>query len=370
MSPALSPAAPRRPAGTAPMRQRVYVAAQQDVYHAAVLAYALVQQAGARTLLATEAATLVSELGMNIVKYAGRGSLTLSVDGDERRYLEVLAVDNGPGIEDLALALTDRYSSHGTLGLGLPGVRRMSDDFECRSQPGAGTTVRARRYFETAPAQPQAQPAEPAQGRAVAPACAHGTAPAWQHALAKRPCFGEVVSGDGTLAQAVPGGFLFGILDVLGHGPQAHALARHCERWLAAHAHADLIGTVEALHRETRGSLGLALTLALADAEAGSLVAVGVGNTRLFRLGGPGICVDAQPGIVGGLNMPRLRPVRLQIRPHDVLMLVTDGISERLDAQTLLPLRTLDVQPIAQHMLREHGKNHDDATCLVLRCPA
>lgn len=358
-------AAHRGPAGTAVQRQRVGVSAQHDVYNAAVLAYALVQQAGARPLLATEAATMVSELGMNIVKYAGRGSLTLSVADDPQRYLEVLAVDDGPGIADLALALTERYSSQGTLGLGLPGVRRMSDEFECRSQPGAGTTVRARRYFEARPGSPQAHAATAAMPQAPwAPAAQ----PAWRHAVAKRPCFGEQVSGDGALAQAIAGGFLFGVLDVLGHGPQAHALARHCERWLAANAHADLIGTVEALHHETRGSLGLALTLALADPEVGSLVTVGVGNTRLFRLGGPGICVEAQPGIVGGLNMPRLRPVRLQIQPDDRLVLVTDGISERLDAQVLMPLRGLDAQPLAQRLLREHGKDHDDATCLVLRC--
>ena len=127
-------AAHRGPAGTAVQRQRVGVAEQHDVYNAAVLAYALVQQAGARPLLATEAATMVSELGMNIVKYAGRGSLTLSVADDPQRYLEVLAVDDGPGIADLALALTERYSSQGTLGLGLPGVRRMSDEFELKRQ--------------------------------------------------------------------------------------------------------------------------------------------------------------------------------------------------------------------------------------------
>lgn len=362
MTPVAAPAPPPV------QRQRIHVASEADVYHAAMLAYALAQQAGARTLLATEAATLVSELGMNIVKYAARGALTLSLQEGAAGYVEVLAVDQGPGIADLALAMQDHFSSAGTLGVGLPGVRRMSDEFECRSQPGAGTTVRARRYFGPRPDTAPAAAAAPAPA-ARAPAAGTAHAP-WQHARLMRPCYGEMVSGDGVLLQPVGRGLLAGVLDVLGHGRQAHALARHCEQWLVRHADADVTSLAEELHRETTGSLGLALTLAYLDAEAGALVSVGVGNTRLFRLGQSGICLAAQPGILGGPNMPRLRPARLQLAADDVLMLVTDGISERINSQALMPLRHLDVQRIAQRTLRDHGKDHDDATCLVLRCPA
>ncbi|HVR51209.1 MAG TPA: ATP-binding SpoIIE family protein phosphatase [Pseudorhodoferax sp.] len=356
-------------------RQRIHVAAEADVYNAAVLVYALVQQAGARALLATEAATVVSELGMNIVKYAGRGSMTLSLQQSPRAYVEVLAEDHGPGIADLDLALTEHYSSRGTLGLGLSGVRRMSDEFDIRSAPDAGTRVRARRWLQegAAPATPRPAPARAARSERAdsqsAPEPA-GTQPGgWQMAQAKRPCYGDVVSGDGCVLQPVPHGIVAAILDVLGHGAEAHRLARHCERWLAAHAHADLVGLAMDLHAEVRGSLGLALTLAFVDAQTRGMVVTGIGNTRLFCLRSPGLCIDAQPGIVGGRSMPRLRPTRVQLAPHDTLLMATDGINERLTVQALMPLRHLGVQPLAQQVLREHGKEHDDATCMVLRCP-
>lgn len=354
-------------------RQRIHIGAEADVYNAAMLVYALVQQTGARSLLATEAATVASELGMNIVKYAGRGSMVVSLQEQPRAYVEIVAEDRGPGIADLDLALTEHYSSLGTLGLGLPGVRRMSDQFEIRSQPEAGTRVRARRWLQetrddAAPHRPVQPPEpDPAEDAAIPAA----SAPAgWQHARARRPCYGEIVSGDGCVLQTVPHGLVAGILDVLGHGSEAHRLARHCERWLAAQAHADVVGLAEGLHEEVRGSIGLALTLAFVDTQTRQVMVAGVGNTRLFCLRAPGLCIDAQPGIVGGSNMPRLRPARLQLAALDTLVLTTDGINERLTVDQLLPLRHHGVQHIAQQVLRAHGKDHDDATCMVLRCPA
>ena len=90
----------------------------------------------------TRVVTAVSELARNILKYAGTGHIshTKLVDG-AKLGLEVVARDNGPGIADLDQALADNYSSSGTLGLGLPGVKRMVDEFEVDSDVGGGTTV-------------------------------------------------------------------------------------------------------------------------------------------------------------------------------------------------------------------------------------
>jgi serine/threonine-protein kinase RsbT len=91
----------------------------------------------------TRVVTAASELARNILKYAGRGYLRYSkqIDGT-REGVEVIAHDNGPGIDDLEMALTDNYSSSGTLGLGLPGVRRLVDEFDVNSEVGVGTTVK------------------------------------------------------------------------------------------------------------------------------------------------------------------------------------------------------------------------------------
>jgi serine/threonine-protein kinase RsbT len=88
-------------------------------------------------------ATAISEVARNITTYAGEGEVALRVMHDSgREGIEVVASDRGPGIEDVELALRDGYTTGNGLGLGLPGARRLVDEFDLRTEPGAGTTVR------------------------------------------------------------------------------------------------------------------------------------------------------------------------------------------------------------------------------------
>ena len=93
-------------------------------------------------------ATAVSELANNIIKYASRGEILMDrIDTGGRTGIEVIARDRGPGIEDIPKAMADHYSSGDTLGLGLPGVKRMMDEFELTSEPGQRTTVTIRKWL-------------------------------------------------------------------------------------------------------------------------------------------------------------------------------------------------------------------------------
>jgi serine/threonine-protein kinase RsbT len=89
-------------------------------------------------------ATAISEVARNITTYATRGEVTLRIvrDGNGRSGIEVIAADNGPGIEDIERALQDGFTTGGGLGLGLPGARRLVDEFEIESAPTQGTKVR------------------------------------------------------------------------------------------------------------------------------------------------------------------------------------------------------------------------------------
>jgi serine/threonine-protein kinase RsbT len=88
-------------------------------------------------------ATAISEVARNITTYAKRGEVLLSVVRDDggRKGIQVIARDEGPGIADLDLALRDGYTSGSGLGLGLPGARRLVDDFDIETTPGQGTKV-------------------------------------------------------------------------------------------------------------------------------------------------------------------------------------------------------------------------------------
>jgi serine/threonine-protein kinase RsbT len=92
-------------------------------------------------------ATAISELARNIVRYALHGEVVLRlVEDHTKRGVEVVATDDGPGIPDVALAMQDGYSTSGGLGLGLPGTRRLMDEFEITTDFGKGTKVTVRRW--------------------------------------------------------------------------------------------------------------------------------------------------------------------------------------------------------------------------------
>jgi serine/threonine-protein kinase RsbT len=88
-------------------------------------------------------ATAISEIARNITTYAGEGEVALRVLNDSGRSgIEVVATDDGPGIADVELAMQDGYTTGNGLGLGLPGTRRLVDEFDIDTEPGVGTKVR------------------------------------------------------------------------------------------------------------------------------------------------------------------------------------------------------------------------------------
>lgn len=90
----------------------------------------------------TKMVTAASELARNVLRYGGGGRAELSVLSQMgKRGVCVSFIDEGPGIADIALALTDGYTSGGGMGLGLSGAKRLADEFELDSEPGKGTTV-------------------------------------------------------------------------------------------------------------------------------------------------------------------------------------------------------------------------------------
>lgn len=92
-------------------------------------------------------ATAVSELARNIFLYAGTGSVTVrEVDKNGRRGIEIVCEDQGPGIADMDMAMTDGYTTSRGMGMGLPGAKRLMDEFDIQTQQGVGTTITCRKW--------------------------------------------------------------------------------------------------------------------------------------------------------------------------------------------------------------------------------
>jgi len=93
-------------------------------------------------------ATSVSELAKNILVHAGSGTVIFRIlSVGEKRGLEIVFADRGPGIDDLARVLRGGYSTSSTLGIGLSGSGRMMDELEIKTEPGKGTTIWIRKWL-------------------------------------------------------------------------------------------------------------------------------------------------------------------------------------------------------------------------------
>jgi serine/threonine-protein kinase RsbT len=123
------------------------VITETDILLARQEARSTAEAVGVRGSDLTLIATAISEITRNILVHAGEGSISISVIHRERPGIEIVARDHGPGIADIELAMQDGYSTVSSLGLGLPGARRLMDEFEVSSPPGGGLEVVMRKWL-------------------------------------------------------------------------------------------------------------------------------------------------------------------------------------------------------------------------------
>jgi hypothetical protein len=181
-----------------------------------------------------------------------------------------------------------------------------------------------------------------------------------------RPCAGEIVSGDAAVTLPCAAGVLVGIVDVLGHGPEAHAVAERIEVYLRDCASLDLLNLMNGLHRMLKGSLGAAIGLSHVEQATGRMRYVGVGNTRVRRIGTAETRLVSRDGIVGS-HLPSLREENLVLQAGDLLLLTTDGVKESFGVQDYFGLLSDSAAIVARLVVHRFGKDHDDATCVAVR---
>ena len=324
-------------------------------------------------------ATIVSELAANLYRYAGRGVIRVCRHDQQGCVdIDVLATDNGPGIADIDRAMSDHFSTGGTLGLGLPGVRRMADHFWLRSSAHQGTQVCARKRIVGTPLRPGMAPAPAAFAAAGIPEQVKVPAPQtpqpWESGVSLRPCQGFLVSGDRTLCLPLEQGVLFGIIDASGHGPYADAIAAQLERLFMEKGTPYLEQLMHCFADALKGSIGAAAGLVYLNCTTGSFSYLGLGNTRILQMdssrqtGSQSWHGVSREGVLG--SSVRRSPPPLQTRHlqrGDLLLLSTDGIPERGCAALVQTLWTQSVDDIATAVVRTLGRSHDDASCLVVR---
>jgi anti-sigma regulatory factor (Ser/Thr protein kinase) len=297
--------------------------------------------------------TIMAELGTNMLKYAEQGDLTVSFSTDPDCVIEVRAQDRGPGIADVSLAMQDHYT---TLGLGLPGVKRMADSFYIASSE-TGTTVVATKSLRPASKQIKALsplPITPEQFRS------------WDIGSATLPMTGQIRGGDIAVIIETADNLLLVLVDVTGHGDRGHILAKRIKEDVEANNERAPIALMSILHENLRGTIGAAVGILAVDCIVSRFTYVGVGNTGISRVTGEPWSGISRDGLLGA-RLPNLTEQCGTLTPGDAFLLWTDGVPERLGRQYLAQHSREDAQQIARDIVKAHGKGHDDAGCIVLR---
>jgi hypothetical protein len=178
---------------------------------------------------------------------------------------------------------------------------------------------------------------------------------------------GMRVSGDLCVTERRDDTLYLAVVDVLGHGPEAHAEALIIEKLIPQLWSDEPSATLEKLHTGTLGGRGAAATVAALDIPTGRIQVAGVGNV-LFRILGPS--VNARAVSMDGVVGQRFRaPVQQTFTLEEgcALLVHTDGISSSFSLDDYPQLPAHGAATIARSVLRRFSRHYDDATCLVVR---
>jgi len=295
---------------------------------------------------AARAAQVGTELAANLLTHAARGGWILArpLPPDA---VEILAVDKGPGITDVVAAVEGRSPAPQGLGCGLAAVRRAANHFDVYSRAGAGTVVLA-----------------------VVSADHHGPAP-WPSPPRRwagvsigieDPC------GDGWCVSTLDGGLAVLVSDGLGHGPHASRATDAAVDSLAGHRGGDFTGYLNRANAAMRDTRGAAVALCWLDTAQRELSAISVGNVSgSIWAGGRHQHLVPYSGTLGLRPAPPVAKVmRYPWPPGATLVLWTDGLSSRLDLSEEPDLLRHDPAVVAAALHRDHCRERDDATVVVV----
>jgi anti-sigma regulatory factor (Ser/Thr protein kinase) len=290
-------------------------------------------------------ALVATELATNLLKHAGEGLVAINefIDADGSG-IELLALDKGPGMTDVARCLVDGFSTAGSPGSGLGAVARVSDSYAIYSRPGVGTAVMARFLV------PSVVPPGALEIGVVI-----DTYP------------GESICGDGWATANGRRGASLLLVDGSGHGPLAAGAAETAARAFADNIDEECVPLVEAIHRALAPTRGAALAVARIDAAAQVVRFVGVGNIgAVLANGGEARRMASYNGTAGHVA-PRIREFTYPFSGKPLVILHSDGLSARWEIEAYPGLAASHPSLVAGMLFRHHRRGRDDATVVAMR---
>lgn len=297
-----------------------------------------------------EADIVVAEMASNLLKHAGGGEILAAIlsDDDGEQYVELISIDNGPGMADPAKMVQDGYSTSNTLGHGLGSIKRLSDFFEIYSLKDWGTIILSRIYKNERPISIAAKKAD------------------FRTIVVAKP--GETLSGDGAFYKSSTGNVTVFLGDGLGHGPDAHQAVNCAISFLQSTDQTDPVDILRDVNKHCKKTRGLVGSIAVYSTADKKWRICGIGNiatrTQMQLAGKSYISYN---GIIG-MNIPNtMKEQVVQTERGQILIMCSDGIKTRWELHKYLGIFKYDLTILAAAIYKDFARKTDDMSVLVCR---
>lgn len=292
---------------------------------------------------------IVSEMTSNLVKHARAGEILYKITSNqELSTLEIVCIDNGPGMADTSKMLMDGVSTTGTLGQGLGALKRLSTRFQIYSLPGWGTVLYVA-YSSRTPLSPKQRLMMDTNAICVS-----------------KPS--EAVCGDGYRIKNIGGRLQIFFADGLGHGVHAKEAVDKAGDFFQECKEEDPADMIRQIHDRVRKTRGLVATLACLDPRAAQWTICGVGNvfTRVYS----GITSKIYMGYNGalGLTIPNtMKASVFEAEKNQLLIMCSDGIRTRWELVKYPSIQRYDSVILAAALYKDFSRGTDDSSVLVAK---
>jgi anti-sigma regulatory factor (Ser/Thr protein kinase) len=290
---------------------------------------------------------VATELATNLVKHATGGELLIcGLRGAPNGEVEIIAIDRGPGMANVARSLSDGFSTSGTAGNGLGAVRRLADDFDIHSQPGKGTVVLTRLRTGRASHRPS------------------GVVDIAAVSVAKN---GEAVCGDAWQVYHHAQSGLALVADGLGHGVLAAEASAAAIGVIDPRRQIKLAESLQAMHTGLRHTRGAAVGIVEIAPHLRVMKFAGVGNVAaaISTVGATRHAVSLNGTL--GHEVRQFREYSYPWEPEAILVMHSDGLGSHWSVDAYAGLRHRHPSIVAAVLYRDFNRQRDDVTILIGR---
>jgi anti-sigma regulatory factor (Ser/Thr protein kinase) len=305
----------------------------------------LAEEIGFSEAETSNVAIVTAELATNLVKHAKHGQIVLgALRQGETLGIEILSLDQGPGIANIARCMRDGYSSAGSLGTGLGAIARLADEFDIYSLPDMGTAVLARLWGGKRKSQPTSR---------------------IDFGVSCLPMAGEEICGDGWAYEGLTDSTVCMVADGLGHGPQAALAADEAVAALREHKMKSPAALMEKMHGVLRSTRGAALGVAQIHYDDQVLRFCGLGNISARVITNGVVRQLASNNGTAGVEARKIVEYSYPWNTDSMLIMHSDGLQSRWDLEKYPGLTQRHPSLIAAVLYHDFYRGRDDVTVLA-----